>query len=684
MRRGSSWIAACLAAACPASAVGQISAFWQPVTISPQAIAEVPQLATMQTLDLKVTTTGNWAIAGLRAVLPAGLAYYKHPLGGNTRPNSALFGSNPALEFTGYVTAPADNGITGTPSILGGWPDNPPNPMVLGDPTSLIPGTFTSTWGDLVIDPPGTYSIARLTFPQGVLPNVVNLGYYHCFAGQVTPDAQVFIPELGFSISWLPDADGSWHNPANWNTGQVPQFPDDVLIDVGGPVVRTITINQGTVTVARVLAEERVLVSGGTFSVLDDGEFRAGLTLSGGALGSGTYRGLPLAVAGSGGTIERAVLYDGMTVESGATATVINNVTIHGSSTLNSGGRIRFTRQFQTSAALSGTGTLRCNGGEITIDAPGSLTINGGVTISGSGGARIGGNTPGTSGIYSMSNNGRILADGSAGSMLQIVSDNFSNVGTLEARSGCTLLVDRGMTSTGQILARAGSEVVIKVLYMYAGTVGGDGAVRILNEYRVDGIVNKVGSGVLRINGNLYVFEGRTLDLFGGTLIHDYGSAYVPIRSLLINGYNGGSWDGSGITSSTAAADPTLAVGYAEASALFTSFPATFAGETIDNTTTLVRLVRYGDANLDGTVSLKDFNRLAGSFGQSGVWSDGDFNYDGFVNMADFNLLAGNFGMTAGPDGPTPQDWASLASVVPEPAAAGLLFAASVLLVRRR
>lgn len=51
------------------------------------------------------------------------------------------------------------------------------------------------------------------------------------------------------------------------------------------------------------------------------------------------------------------------------------------------------------------------------------------------------------------------------------------------------------------------------------------------------------------------------------------------------------------------------------------------------------------------------------------VQLQGDFNYDGVVGLPDFNLLAGNFGLVASPNGPTPQDWANLAAVIPEPAA---------------
>jgi hypothetical protein len=152
-------------------------------------------------------------------------------------------------------------------------------------------------------------------------------------------------------------------------------------------------------------------------------------------------------------------------------------------------------------------------------------------------------------------------------------------------------------------------------------------------------------SEILAING-----DGR-LDLNDNAMVIDHagGSPINSIRSLLANGYNNGAWNGAGIMSGAAAADLTqkTALGYAEASDVFGTFPATFAGIEVDDTAVLIRHTFYGDTNLDRQVNLLDFNRLAGAFGSGGYWGQGNFNYDTSIGLPDFNLLAGNFGLTA-------------------------------------
>ena len=146
----------------------------------------------------------------------------------------------------------------------------------------------------------------------------------------------------------------------------------------------------------------------------------------------------------------------------------------------------------------------------------------------------------------------------------------------------------------------------------------------------------------------LLLFGSGTLDVARQSVLIDYTgtSPLASIRQRLTSGYNFGAWNGTGITSSAAAATPSGSVGYADATELFTTFPAVFAGVPIDGTTLIIRHTISGDADLDRTVSLGDFSRLASNYNQLSTWAGGDFNFDNATGIADFSLLAGNYNLT--------------------------------------
>jgi hypothetical protein len=116
--------------------------------------------------------------------------------------------------------------------------------------------------------------------------------------------------------------------------------------------------------------------------------------------------------------------------------------------------------------------------------------------------------------------------------------------------------------------------------------------------------------------------------------------------------------------------------GYFEATDLFTSFPAEFAGQPVDATSVLLAYTLPGDANLDFRVDIADFSAVAAAFNATSRWRQGDFDYDGTTNIADFSVLAARFNQALANTARAP--------AVPEPVAALLLLPAALLYPRRR
>jgi hypothetical protein len=143
----------------------------------------------------------------------------------------------------------------------------------------------------------------------------------------------------------------------------------------------------------------------------------------------------------------------------------------------------------------------------------------------------------------------------------------------------------------------------------------------------------------------------------------------------------------------TSVATPNAAIGFAEASRLFTNLSGGFYGQPIDSTTVLLLQTLRGDANLDRSVSFADLLALAENYGVASgkTWADGDFTYDGAVGFSDLLALAESYGTSILSDDQVVQlssdfaaDWALAQSLVPEPALAGLVGAFSVVGRRRR
>ena len=512
------------------------------------------------------------------------------------------------------------------------------------------------------------------------------------------------------SIAWSNPSDGAFGTGTNW-TGASPAGANDIAaFNVAGTY---------TVTFAADAANERMLVRGGHVT-LDLGGHTYGLTSPSveGSVIVGRYLGNDASLTISNGTL---VSPDGVIAESPGS---IGQVTVAAGGAWNSGGSVYVGGN---GIAAGGTGTLQSDkGGALSVT--GSLKAWAGGTVILDGGILTAGNVDLTGGrLYSPAGASLASPLSSTGGTVQVDGGILSLTGPLSVAAGSSL----AKSGAGALLiGGAQSHGANSMLNILAGSVnmstdaGAGGAnlaivladnalasavfsstqhLRVLSIGSTDVATLSGPSGRIIRTSGLTIGGGLTptgkLDLAGNDLIVDYGqqeaSPLGTIRAQLAAGYGTNhDWSGTaGITTSLGSA-ANFALGLAEASDLFTSFPATFSDEpNIDSTAVLVKYTYYGDANLSGGTDFADLSVVVTHYNQSGSWATGDFNYDGQINFADLGLLLANYN-SSGLGILDDQALTLLVangfsvdpSIVPEPATAGLLMlcAAGFAMRRRR
>jgi uncharacterized protein YjbI with pentapeptide repeats len=204
-------------------------------------------------------------------------------------------------------------------------------------------------------------------------------------------------------------------------------------------------------------------------------------------------------------------------------------------------------------------------------------------------------------------------------------------------------------------------------------------------------------SGPVTLNV-LSIAGGATLDLTDNAAIVQSSAAtksadLARVSNHLKRGHHGGDWQGTGITSSTAAAANQAApnsrsLGFADNATLPLGPYTTFRGASVDESSILIAYTRTGDANLDGLVNDDDVT-IVGATYAPGVpqphWALGDFDYNGFVDDDDVTLL----GAFYDPSAPPLAAPGASVSAVPEPETValfvtGLIAIAMAAVVRRK
>jgi endonuclease/exonuclease/phosphatase family metal-dependent hydrolase len=343
---------------------------------------------------------------------------------------------------------------------------------------------------------------------------------------------------------------------------------------------------------------------------------------------------------------------------------------------------------------------------DIILDANDTLNVNNGVTLTLSGpaitqlngafnssGVLVGVGLNLSSGAtFKLNTSGKLIMSGvfnNAGSTTLNGSQNWS--------AGSVFNNTAGSVTFGSDAGANGSNLSVNVLAGTASFLTTQHLSSLNISNGVTAILNGGGNGHRSVLVTSALTLNGTLDLTGNEL-DDKGGTLAAITALVKSGYNasgGGNWHGTGITSSTAAADTThlTAIGVIQANqsnaALFTSEGVTPAASDV-----LAAYTYYGDANLDGKVDGSDYSLLDSAYsanrlspGKYTGWFNGDFNYDGVVDGSDYTLIDNTFNHQG------VQLTASLATVtaeiasqspVPEPATAGLVGLMIGVLARRR
>jgi autotransporter-associated beta strand protein len=352
---------------------------------------------------------------------------------------------------------------------------------------------------------------------------------------------------------------------------------------------------------------------------------------------------------------------------------------------------------------LSGRITISPGGAAARIQSDsGQLTLSGGITTNAGSGRNLylqGAGAGVVSGI--ISNN----ASNAAGA-INVFKEGagYWNFSAANTYSGVTTVNAGTLSVTGSIAASSG------VTVNTGGTFEAAASQKVKSLTLGDGALARVSTGaaakVLTLGDNstaspLNITGTGRLDLSNNALVVDSapGSAaatFAAVHGQILSGFAGGAWSGGGITSSTAAANPSSnGIGYASASDILGPTGGTFLGATVDPDAVLARYTLLGDATLDGVVDFNDLVKLAQNYNIADgtrLWNTGDFTYDGNVDFNDLVKLAQNYNSPlpsepiSGATASFTQDLAAAFAQVPEPGTFSLLgiFGAATLGRRKR
>ncbi|WP_026090876.1 choice-of-anchor D domain-containing protein [Sandarakinorhabdus sp. AAP62] len=331
-------------------------------------------------------------------------------------------------------------------------------------------------------------------------------------------------PLTAATVLWVPDADGFWDVPGNWNLG-LPGSGDDVVISVGGAAVRTITFRTGTVTINSLASDEDFLVTGGELIINNAYTNTQATRIQGGTLqlnGTSTLASLN---------------------HTGGTLTGSGIVTVTGNASL-SGANLRGTGQTIIQGSTSfGTGGVNIDDGRV-LELRGGATTGTSLSINLDAFSPLNGgtlrNAAGSTFVDSTSSFANIASSFTGGS--------FDNLGTFQKTGASTTTISVAFTNSGSLQIDAGV-LALGASSTQNGTISlANGAILSLTAgtHSIAG-ANFTGAsgGIVRVAGGTVAFTGATslpiLQLQSGTLTLDSATSVESFS------HSGGTLLGTGV-----------------------------------------------------------------------------------------------------------------------------------------
>jgi hypothetical protein len=272
---------------------------------------------------------------------------------------------------------------------------------------------------------------------------------------------------------------------------------------------------------------------------------------------------------------------------------------------------------------------------------------------------------------YTLAGTNAVTLNDAAGAAINVTSGSHAisapvsllNNTTITVTQAADTLTMSGQTAaTGVTITKAGAGALVVKNVRSDGLAVNGGLVRVI----AGGTANDAGG--TSVVKSLSIATGAQVDLTNNSLVIDYAGPVGTLVSDTMTNIVSGK-----LTSS--AADANKKLGYGDNAVLGKT---TFAGQTVDADSLLVKFTFGGDTNLDGQVDITDLGNLATNWQTAAPWTGGDFDYSGFVDISDLGILATNWQSGVGsPLGPGFDE--ALASVglggvsVPEPSMVGLL-----------